>query len=296
VKAKLFAHSRLDGLLVLVALAQLGLLLLGIVTFGAIDWYASLAIGLVAAFLICTNFQCVAHNFIHNPFFRGPRLNRAFAVFNSLLIGTSQSIYRVHHLHHHRYNNDRRDPVTGTTKDFTSTWRHSSSLEREENVLRYSLFGYFRSDLRLLFSQAGRRALLGDVLVEFLAVAGMVLAFGVANPLGLVCFYLPVWLLGNVLAQAENYLEHYGAFPGNRKTDSVSCYGKLYNLVWFNNGYHQEHHYRPQVHWSTIAAVRPLLPPETERRVVRGAHWFNLRSRDEQAGEPVQTNPGREVA
>jgi len=51
--------------------------------------------------------------------------------------------------------------------------------------------------------------------------------FGVLNPLGLVAFYLPVWFLGNVGAQAENCLEHYGASPGNRKTDSVSSYGRL---------------------------------------------------------------------
>ena len=61
-----------------------------------------------------------------------------------------------------------------------------------------------------------------------------------------------------------------------RKTDSVSGYGRLYNLIWFNNGYHQEHHWRPQVHWTEVPALRAQLPPETSRRVVRAAHWFNF--------------------
>ena len=77
----------------------------------------------------------------------------------------------------------------------------------------------------------------------------------------------------------EHYLEHYGATPGDRRTDSVSSYGRLYNLIWFNNGYHQEHHFRPQVHWTRVPEVKSLLPPESERRTVRGAHWFNFAPR-----------------
>ena len=56
----------------------------------------------------------------------------------------------------------------------------------------------------------------------------------------------------------------------------MSCYGLLYNLLRFNHGYHQEHHYRPQVHWTRVPAMKTLLPPESDRRVVRWAHWFNI--------------------
>ena len=66
------------------------------------------------------------------------------------------------------------------------------------------------------------------------------------------------------------------AKPGNRLTDSVSCYGRPYNLLWFNNGYHQEHHFRPQVHWTRVPEVRELMLPTHQRRVVRGAHLLNL--------------------
>src|SRR5262245_35985986 len=100
---KWFAHSRLDGLLVLLALAQFALLLYGVWTFGRAPWGVSFTVGLASAILMCTNFQCVAHNCIHNPFFTGKRLNTAFAVFNSLLLGGPQSLYLVHQLHHHRH-------------------------------------------------------------------------------------------------------------------------------------------------------------------------------------------------
>jgi fatty acid desaturase len=275
-KTKLFAHSRLDGLLALLAVAQFGLLVYGVATAGAVPWGVTVAVGLLSAFLMCTNFQCVAHNYIHNPFFTSRRLNTAFGVFNSLLIGGPQTLYRLHHLNHHRYNNDFPDPTTGTTRDYSSTWRYGKPPVAEEHFLAYAVLGYFRSDFGQLLGEAQRRGLRAEVRVQFLAVLGMVGVFALLNPLGLVALYLPVWLLGNVFAQAENYLEHHGATPGDRKTDSVSCYDRLYNLVWFNNGYHQEHHYRPQVHWTRLAEVRPLLPGEAQRRVVRGAHWFNF--------------------
>ena len=115
-KAKVFAHSRLDGLLVLVALGQFALLVYAVGSFGAVPWGVSAVLGLVSAFLTCTNFQCVAHNFLHNPFFTSRRLNAAFGVFNSLLVGGPQALYRLHHLNHHRYNNDLPDPATGTTR------------------------------------------------------------------------------------------------------------------------------------------------------------------------------------
>ena len=277
---KLFAHSRLDSLLLLVALVQLGVVTFGTLSIGAVHWGVSVALGVLATFLVITNFQCVAHNFIHNPFFRRAELNRAFAVLNSLLIGNPQSLYRVHHLHHHKYNNDAPDPVDGTTRDITSTWRYSRRPGYEESFLRYALLGYFRTDFGYLVKEASRKGLLPMVIAEAVALAAFVLILGALNPLGLAVFFVPVWLVGNIGAVAENYLEHYGAFPGDRRTDSVSSYGGVYNLIWFNNGYHQEHHFRPQVHWSRVAELKKQPPPEHARRVVRGAHWLNVRPRE----------------
>jgi fatty acid desaturase len=274
-KTKILAHSRFDAMLVLLALVQFGVLVYGVATLGAVHWGVSLAMGLSSAFLMGTNFQCIAHNFIHNPFFTSQPLNAAFGMFNSLLVGGPQTLYRLHHLNHHRYNNDLPDPGTGTTRDLSSTFRFGKPPE-EEGFLTYSLVGYFRSDFGALMTEAVCRGLRHAVRREFVGVLVMVAAFGWLNWLGLMVFYLPVWLLGNIFAQAENYVEHHGATPGDRRTDSVSCYGRLYNLVWFNNGYHQEHHYRPQLHWTRLPEVKALLPNETERRVVRGAHWFNF--------------------
>jgi fatty acid desaturase len=36
----------------------------------------------------------------------------------------------------------------------------------------------------------------------------------------------------------------------------VSSYDKFYNWIWFYNGYHAEHHFRPKVHWTRMQAFR----------------------------------------
>jgi len=50
-------------------------------------------------------------------------------------------------------------------------------------------------------------------------------------------------------------------------TDSVSHYGRFYNLVTFNDGYHQEHHLSPATHWSQMPAIRLVGSDNLEEHV-----------------------------
>ncbi len=52
----------------------------------------------------------------------------------------------------------------------------------------------------------------------------------------------------------------------------VSSYHKLYNLIWFNNGYHAEHHYRPKVHWTKMRELHLQIREEQKRA---GVHVIN---------------------
>ncbi|HEX5885319.1 MAG TPA: fatty acid desaturase, partial [Pyrinomonadaceae bacterium] len=90
-----------------------------------------------------------------------------------------------------------------------------------------------------------------DRLAQFLAV-GLFLA--VSWQWFLLC-YLPAFYIALVLVNVQNYYEHYGAEPENRYANSVSYYGSLYNLLTFNDGYHQEHHLRPLAHWTQMPRV-----------------------------------------
>ena len=94
-----------------------------------------------------------------------------------------------------------------------------------------------------------------------------------------VYFYLPSYYLGWVLSYAEGYLEHFGGQPGNPFANSVSSYNRLYNLLWFNNGFHQEHHWDPKVHWTHMGDLHHQIRPQlaaNRTRVLRGPHMTGL--------------------
>ena len=254
-------QSRWDLLLVLVTVGQVVLLLAPF--FLAVPPVLRTGLVIVNAFLVGMNYQCVAHNFIHHPFFTNNGLNEVFSVLNSLAIGLPQSAYRLHHLNHHRYNND-------PAKDESSTWRFAKN-QREENIFSYSLLGLLRTDLMGLIRAAGRTSAL--VYAELAVLIFVLLGAGLLRPGLFLSYLLPSLLLGQVFALWENYCEHRGADYRDRQRDSVSCYNGFYNWIWFNNGYHQEHHFRPQVHWTEIRPVRAELP--NDRVVVHGCHLTN---------------------
>jgi fatty acid desaturase len=276
VKRRLFAHSRWDAAMVGIALLEIAA-----VTFGTLGWRAlpaaaSLLLGAFCVVLNCMNYQCIAHSFIHHPYFSSRLLNRFYSVVSSIALLAPQTLYRAHHLDHHRFNNDRPDPKTGRTRDGSSTYRYSRRLGREEHVWSYALVGPLRVDYLHLYRLARKR---GDAFLtwtESAVLVAYVAALGAVDVQGLLFFFLPVWYLGQAVALVHNYAEHHGAVPGNRLTDSVSCYGRLYNKLWFNEGYHQEHHFRPHVHWTQLPRLRAQMLPEAQRRVVRHFHWMNL--------------------
>jgi fatty acid desaturase len=263
---RVFAHSRWDAAMVAVALAEIGLTSLGSVSWGRLSLPASALLAGFCIILNCMNYQCIAHSFIHHPFFSSGRLNRVFSVVSSLALLAPQSLYRIHHL----------DLETGRTRDGSSTYRYSKQPGREESVFAYALWGPLRVDYPYLYRRCRKYGAIALLWVEATALLAYCILLAALNWRGLICFLLPVLYLGQACALAHNYAEHHGAQPGNRRADSVSCYGYLYNKLWFNEGYHQEHHFRPQVHWTQLPALRALMLPETQRRVVAHIHWVNL--------------------
>lgn len=269
----LFAHSARDALLVALAALQLAAAVAGVALWSALPWPALLGLGAALVVLYPVNVNCVSHNFIHNRFFTWRPLNVVFSVFNSLAFGLPQTIYHWHHLNHHRWNNDAKRP-DGTTRDLSSIYRYSRT-DGPEHVLSYSLLSFFRVSFPALIRKARRHRMGPLLLAEALAVVTLLGALALLDWRGVVCFWLPTWYLGWSLSSTENYYEHWGADPRDRYANSVSSYGRLYNLLTFNNGYHMEHHWRPQVHWTRVPEVTAEFG-ETFRahglRVLRGPH------------------------
>lgn len=254
-------HSFKDIILVLLTFLQVSLLALPFFT--PLSPAVLMILVIINILLVGTNYQCVSHNFIHLPFFKSNVLNQFFSMLNSIGIGIPQSAYRLHHLHHHRFNNQ-------PEKDDSSTRRYGKD-GKDENIVTYSVMGVFRTDVPGLVNEALKKSKL--VLWELLTIASFL---GVLLFLNwkLALFYLvPSIFLGQVFSLWENYCEHHYADPYDRKRDSVSCYNSFYNWIWFNNGYHQEHHFSPQMHWTEIPKVKASLPDD--RVIVKGCHLTN---------------------
>ena len=67
-------------------------------------------------------------------------------------------------------------------------------------------------------------------------------------PLFALTVYLPGFLIGVGLCYLQGHYEHSGG--------TVSHYGRIYNFLFFNDGYHIEHHSRPGMHWRELARQR----------------------------------------
>src|SRR4051812_43627783 len=140
-----FRYSAWDTLPALCVVGIVALIVWTLFGFHSLPGWVLGAAFLAIAGSYCWNMQCLSHNFIHNPFFRSPWLNRAFSVLESLALGVPHVFYHHYHMNHHWGDNDRKGP-DGTTRDWSSIYRHSSNDEPEP-FWRYCLFSYFRVEV-----------------------------------------------------------------------------------------------------------------------------------------------------
>jgi hypothetical protein len=100
---------------------------------------------------------------------------------------------------------------------------------------------------RHLAHHAGRpwsRRLTRDSVLEIGLVAALWGALAWLWPTGFATVYLPGSAAGLLLCQLQGYYEH--------ARGTTSHYGRIYNTLFFNDGYHVEHHARPSLHWSQL--------------------------------------------
>ena len=92
-------------------------------------------------------------------------------------------------------------------------------------------------------------------------------------------YFLPFFYLGHCFSYLNGYFRHYGADPDKPMAWGVSSYGKLYNWIFFYNGYHAEHHFRPKVHWTKMEQFHRQiehLQREENVRVIKHAHMLGF--------------------
>lgn len=274
----IFAYSSMDILPVLAGIGHLSFVVWLVTGFPQRAWWQNALLGLCYSWSIAWNINGVSHNFLHTPYFRAQWLNRAFSIVESLANGFSQTIYTAIHLRHHTGNSDRPDE-NGQTADPLSIYRHGEE-GRAEPLWRYVWLGALRDDAPGVFSEMKRKrpAKARWAMIELAALALFVIA-GLAIDWRAVLSLLPFYYLGNALSQLSGYYEHYNANPDEPIAWGVSSTAPLYNLIWFGNGFHAEHHYRPSLHWTKLSAFHRLIAGEQRAKqvhVIGTAHWLGF--------------------
>jgi hypothetical protein len=79
---------------------------------------------------------------------------------------------------------------------------------------------------------------------EAAGVALLFAAMAVLAPEFFLRAYGPGWIAGLGLCWLHGHYEH--------ARGTTSHYGRLYNLLFFNDGYHVEHHAHPTLHWTEL--------------------------------------------
>jgi fatty acid desaturase len=270
-----FRYSICDAIPALCGVGIVALILWTFLSFPTMSWWAVVPAFVAVMWCYCWNLQCISHNFIHNPFFSNVWFNRAFSVLETLAIGVPHVCYHHYHMNHHFGDNDAKGP-DGTTKDWSSIYRHGKG-DQPEAFWRYCLFSFFRVEVAPLVRTViryGPKEVI-QASVETAVLGAFWLTMLLVDWRYFALFYLPSYYLGWVLSYAEGYLEHFGCQPGNYFANSVSSYNKLYNLLWFNNGYHQEHHWDPKKHWTKMSELHDEIKPQlvaNHTRILRGPH------------------------
>jgi fatty acid desaturase len=285
--SKIFAHTRWDMVPTLAAFFHLAYFFAMYLLFPYTPLWLMLMMGFVYALMINANINGVGHNFIHNPFFRSTLLNRLFAVANSVACCFSQTYYDVVHMQHHKGNADRPDEK-GETIDWISIYKHGHDGEAE-NPWSYIFLSFFRDNPAAIKRELKKR---GDTEVwwgnvelgVFIAVLLTMAIIVPTRPIHFInwrymLFFLPFFYLGHCFSYLNGYFRHYGGNPDKPIAWGVSSYGKIYNWIFFYNGYHAEHHFRPKVHWTKMEGFQRSIIEIQKRegvRVIEHAHMLGF--------------------
>jgi len=87
-----------------------------------------------------------------------------------------------------------------------------------------------------------------DLALQVVLVAALWIVLADRAPMFFATVYVPGYLGGLLLCAVHGHYEHAGG--------TTSHYGRLYNVLLFNDGYHVEHHANPGLHWSRLPERR----------------------------------------
>src|ERR1700761_6802232 len=266
---KLLTYTKWDALPVTAGILHCAYVLTLFFIFPFAPWWLLICMGFIYSISVSWNMNGISHNLIHNPYFTSRILNRLYSIMLSVTLGISQTFYKYVHHRHHMGNSDRPDE-NGNCQDWISIYRHGHDGEAE-NPWSYIFLSFFRdspAEIRKDLKKRGNADLFWGNM-ELAAFATTLLVLFLLNWRYVLFYFLPFFYLGHCFSYLNGYFRHYGADPDKPIAWGVSSYGKLYNWIFFYNGYHAEHHFRPKVHWTKMEGFRRSIQELQKQEGVR---------------------------
>jgi fatty acid desaturase len=191
----------------------------------------------------------VLHNHMHVSIARPRALHFVVSRALGLACGFPYRGYYLHHFNHHKYN------------DGPGDW---GQREADEGTLHYLL----RSTLRPWFwpwavvghvwRAAKTRTQRMELVLDFALVDGVLLGLTFWEPVMGLSFW-GMLLVGQFCIHWLNLAAHFETDSSRRDSLAVTSTSWLYNFFFFNAGYHQAHHFWPQLPWQQLPeATREL--------------------------------------
>ena len=272
-RAGLFRYSAWDAIPAALVYLQFGLILAFFVAWPQLNWPERILGGCLYGLAIGWNLDSVSHNFIHNPFFAWEPLNRLTSLVLTFELGTPQTMYKYVHMRHHAGNSDRIG-ADGRTVDPISLYQYGHD-GKVEPLWSYVFRQFWRDDGPFTVAakiRAKRPREARQALIEFWAMLALYATLLVLN-WRFVLFLAPFYYLGQCMSFLIAWFEHAGANPDEPIATGVSSYGRVYNALFLNNGYHAEHHHQPKTHWTRMTTLRAETRAEQMRAGVRTIRW-----------------------
>jgi len=202
------------------------------------------------------------HELSHNLCFRRPLYNELLAVFCNLGQGIASAItFKRYHLEHHMYQG-----VEGIDTDLPSEWEVRTFDRGAFAKLIWLFLQPWMYAFRPLLTNP--KTLTRMELVNIACVyswdAFLVYRYGLAAA---GYFLASIWFGMSFHPVAGHFIsEHYLMNPDSSQ-ETYSYYGPL-NLMYFNVGYHNEHHDFPRVAGFSLPKVRQIAPEYYDERWV----------------------------
>ena len=256
---KIFNDTPKDSLLVLVTVLAVIYPFAFAYQFGLLSWTSILFWSIGMIITAVWHFNTTMHYHLHRRVFTNDKANNWLDALSGIPMQIGLEEYKPIHMNHHKWAND--PIVDGKIHDPTSTYRYGKN-GAEESIWSYCIIGPIRHYKNIMGPDCANdiiwkhpEKMLKEDRVKKLSFFLLLLINFKFIPLYVIIVYM-----ARSISLIITYLEHHNISDWtDPKKDSQSQYNWLYNLLTFNSGYHQEHHYRPGAHWTQMKEIKKLL-------------------------------------